>query len=135
MPDIYLHDRADSLTFRVAGDLTGVVAVELAQAWKTARSTSAHKRLIVDVANVVRVDAAAEDVMREMASAGADLISGSPLTDQLARRLTQRDPRPISDSSPGRLLLLWCRLRGCCRRAGDSVRQYLPCARMQRKRW
>ncbi len=116
MPDIYLHDAADSLTFRVAGELTGAIALELAQSWATARSTSAHKRLIVDLANVVSVDAAGENVMRQMASAGADLISGSPLTDSLARRLTHRDPHLIPDRSRGRFRALWCRLKGCVER-------------------
>lgn len=135
MLDVYLHDAPDLLKFRLAGELAGGGVPEVEQSWRTARSVSAHKRLMVDVTGVVAVDAGGERLIAEMAAAGAVFVTGSPFTDRLARRVTQREPKPLAGGNPGALRLFWCRLSRCCRAIQASSRPHLPCAALSRKIW
>lgn len=135
MASFYIHDGAQALTLQVLGALTTGAAAELEQAWLTARSTLAGRELLVDLGNVVSVDAGVETVLRRFAAHGARFITASRMTDTLAEEVSRRMPELLPALRPSVWDRLGCCLRTFCGVAKASLKRALRCEPMVRKIW
>ena len=66
MLTVYLHDSPESLRFRLVGDFAETAAIEFAQSWKTGASIRLGRRLVIDLANVGRVDETGRRVLQQL---------------------------------------------------------------------
>jgi len=135
MASFYIHDGAEALTLRIVGPLSKDAATELEQAWLTARSTLAGRELMVDLGDVVSVDADGQTLLRRLAGHGARFITTSRLTDALAEEASRRMPELLPAPRPSLWNRLACCLRTFCGVAKASVKRALPCAPIVRKLW
>jgi hypothetical protein len=112
MASFYIHDGAETLILRITGPLTKGAAAELEQAWLlTPRSTLAGWELMVDLGDVVSVDADGQTLLRRLAGHGARFITTSRLADALAEEASRRMPELLLAPRPS----LWNRLACCLR--------------------
>lgn len=109
MASFYIHDGAQALTLRIVGPLTKGEASELEQAWLTARSTLAGRKLMVELGDAVSVDADGQTLLRLLAGQGARFITASLLTDALAQEVSHRTPELLPN--PRRTMWNRCRPR------------------------
>jgi len=72
----YQHDAPATFRFVLFGDLAGASAVELEQAWTTAKSTMSGKRLIVDIAGLGSADETGLALLERFRDAGALFVVG-----------------------------------------------------------
>jgi hypothetical protein len=135
MASLYLHDGAQALTLRIVGPLTKSSAAEVEQAWLTARSTLGSRELMVDLSDVVSVDADGETLLRRLAGHGARFITATLQTDALAEELSLRMPELLPGQRGGVWSRLACCLKTFCGVAQASVRRALPCEPNARKLW
>lgn len=135
MLTVYLHDKAQSLTFRLIGELSGGDAAEVEQAWKTAAPTLGERDLVIDLSEVSSLDEDARVSLRRLAAQGARFITGSVLTDSAAAEVSGREPAQLPAAPAGVWRRLACSLMGCCRRAGSALHLRLPCAQRIRRVW
>ena len=135
MLNIYLHDQAHSLTFRLIGGLSGVEAGEVEQAWKTASPTLKSRELVIDLTEVTALDAGGREALRRLAVQGARFITASALSDSAAREASGRSPEALPMAYVGRWRRLACTVVGCCRAAGSGLRMCLPCMQRIRRLW
>jgi ABC-type transporter Mla MlaB component len=135
MASFYIHDGAEALTLRITGPLTKGAAAELEQVWLTAESTLANRELMVDLGDVVSVDADGRTLLRRLAGHGARFITTSRLTDTLAEEASRRMPELLPAPRPSLWHRLACCLRTFCGVAKASVKRALPCGPIVRKLW
>lgn len=135
MLSIYLHDQAQSLTFRLIGGLSGAEAAEVEQAWKTASPTLKNRELVIDLTEVTALDAGGRASLRRLAEQGARFITASTLTDSAAMEASGRSPAALPEAH----VVLWrrlaCSLASFCRLAGTALRLCLPCVQRIRRFW
>ena len=90
MLKITLHDSSHELRFKLEGRLAGPWVAELRQCWRTAASTTAGRRTVVDLDEVDFVCPDGESLLQEMHQEGVRLIAATPLpraiVDQIRRR-------------------------------------------------
>ncbi len=79
MLKITLHDSAPEFRFKLEGRLSGPWVLELHQCWKTAASTTQHRKTVTDLSDVDFVDAAGQSLLVEMHRAGVQLLAVTPL--------------------------------------------------------
>jgi hypothetical protein len=106
MVSFYIHDGAQALILQISGALTQGAAAELEQTWITARSTLAGRELLVDLGDVISVDADGQTVLRRLAGHGARFITASRLTEGLAAEVSRRMPELLPAPRPS----VWNRL-------------------------
>ena len=89
MLKITLHDSASEFRLRLEGRLAGLWVLELSQCWRTAASTTADRRTVVDLREVDFVDEEGMNLLRQMSAAGVKFLAATPLMkDTLARCAT-----------------------------------------------
>ena len=86
----YMHDRAASFRFHLAGALTGQDAKELEQCWTAASSTLGSRAFLVDITGVTAIDDAGRSLLMEWHSQGAQFIAESEWARSLAESITGR---------------------------------------------
>jgi anti-anti-sigma regulatory factor len=91
MLKITLHDSATEFRLKLEGRLAGAWVRELEQCWRTAASTTAGRRTVVDLADVDFVDPAGEIVLTEMHTSGVELVGETPLICSMLEQVYTRD--------------------------------------------
>jgi anti-anti-sigma regulatory factor len=91
MLKITLHDSADEFRLKLEGRLSGAWVKELELCWRTASSTTAGRRTVVDLADVDFVDDAGEEVLCQMHSEGVELLGETPLICAMLEQVCQRE--------------------------------------------
>jgi len=86
MLKITLHDSAGEFRLTLEGRLAGHWVRELELCWRTASSTTAGRRTVVDLAAVDFVDTAGEELLDSLYAEGADLVHGSRYTRRTVAR-------------------------------------------------
>jgi anti-anti-sigma regulatory factor len=79
MLKITLHDSAGEFRLNLEGRLAGAWVRELELCWRTASSTTAGRRTVVNLADVDFVDPAGETLLAAMHLEGAELMGETPL--------------------------------------------------------
>lgn len=79
MLKITLHDSAGEFRLNLEGRLAGAWVRELELCWRTASSTTAGRRTVVDLADVDFVDTAGEELLANLHSEGAELVGETSL--------------------------------------------------------
>jgi hypothetical protein len=79
MLKITIHDSADELSFHLEGKLSGLWVEELRQCWRTAQSTTAGRRTVLDLDDVDFVCGEGESLLEEMHQEGVRLIAATPV--------------------------------------------------------
>ena len=79
MLKITLHDSASEFRLNLEGRLAGPWVRELELCWRTASSTTAGRRNVVDLADVDFVDAAGEELLVSLHAQGVELLGDTPL--------------------------------------------------------
>ena len=67
----YLHDGSTSFRIQLLGTLTEADLPELSGCWRTARSSVAGRRLVIDSTGFERLDEAGRSWLEEMIAEGA----------------------------------------------------------------
>jgi anti-anti-sigma regulatory factor len=75
---MYLHDSAAMFRFVLKGELSGLRAQDLEQAWTTAQSTLNGRELVVDVSGLTGADESGVGLLARMRSEGARLTAALP---------------------------------------------------------
>jgi hypothetical protein len=132
---VYLHDEVHSLRFRLIGQFSGPDALDFERSWKTAVSTLSGRILLIDLSEINSTDPAGRQVLGRIAALGARFISGSTLSESLARDISGRNPGEL----PSPKLSLWrwirCRVACCCQAAQTSAAKCLGCWHGVRRIW
>ena len=108
MLKITLLDSAREIRLKLEGKLSDPWVAELRQCWRTAASTTAARRTVVDLHQVDFVCSEGECLLTEMFRAGVRLVAGTPfmrsLVDEIRRRArcgtVEEKPSETSDGSP-----------------------------------
>ena len=74
----YLHDDWDAFRIELSGPLSGQGARSVYQAWRTAISAAAARRLIIDITHVGEADKLGRALLRLWHRHGARIVAGSP---------------------------------------------------------
>jgi hypothetical protein len=135
MASIYVHDGVQALTLQIRGELTHGAAIELEQAWLTARSTLAGRGLVVDLSALVSAEGTGRAVLDRLASDGAMFITASSLTEALAEELSRRSPKLLPSARAGVWDRLACCIKTVCGRTKTSLKRTFPCGRIVRRIW
>ncbi len=72
---ITIEERDDQVIFRVEGKLTGPWVIELERCWRSTRDRATGKSFGVDLDGVDFIDDPGKALLKEMASAGVQLIA------------------------------------------------------------
>lgn len=132
---VYLHDEIESLRFRLIGSLSGPDAADFERSWRTAQSTLNGRLTVVDLSEVQSADEAGRQVLRRIASDGARFITGSAVSDALARDISMREPDELSSSKLSAWRMIQCWILNCCHGAQDVARRCQPCWQRARRIW
>jgi anti-anti-sigma regulatory factor len=87
MLKITLHDSASEFRLKLEGRLAGPWVGELEQCWRTASSTTAGRRTVVDLADVDFVDQSGQAVLTQMHAGGVELVGETPLICSMLEEL------------------------------------------------
>jgi hypothetical protein len=79
----YIHDRAESFRFDIAGNLSGNIVRQLERSWCAASSAIGNRPLVISLGNVTGIDASGRELLCKWREAGAQLVTGSPLARTL----------------------------------------------------
>ena len=93
-------DIADGQRWSLHGRLAGPWVEELRRCWRQARERAPLERAIVDLKEVTFIDEAAEELLGEMLSTGAEFISSGVANKHLLENLNNhsaREPRRAVD--------------------------------------
>jgi anti-anti-sigma regulatory factor len=103
--DMYLHDSATMFRFVVSGELSGLRAPDLEQAWTTAQSILNGKELVVDVSGLTGADEFGVELLSRMRESGARLTAASPpKSEKLLRSLGLSVAAPRGQCTRARVL-------------------------------
>jgi hypothetical protein len=89
MLKITLHDSAGEFRLNLEGRLAGPWVRELELCWRTASSTTAGRRTVVDLADVDFVDPAGEELLASLHTEGAELVGDTPLICAMLEQVCQ----------------------------------------------
>lgn len=84
---ITLHDSPNALTFRLEGKLIGPWAQEFERTWRTAASIRGGKPAIVDLTDVIFIDADGERALALVVHDGGEFKATAPLTKSIVQRV------------------------------------------------
>ncbi len=90
----YMHDGPRTFRFELSGNLAGIDAVRLEQAWRTASSTIAGKTLAVDLTFLTAADDQGRRLLESWWRAGAHFIANSDLSRNLIESITGQPYAP-----------------------------------------
>jgi hypothetical protein len=79
----YMHDGPTSFRFEIEGSLSGSVAMELEQSWRTASSVIGNRPLVIALGHVSRIDPCGRALLLAWHQAGAQFVAKSPLAKTL----------------------------------------------------
>ena len=85
---VTIYDSAVELRLHLEGRLAGAWVREAALCWKTAQSTVAERRVVVDLQDVAFVDAVGEQLLRATHHDGAELRAACPMMAHLIEEIT-----------------------------------------------
>lgn len=94
----YMHDGPRTFRFELSGNLAGIDAVRLNQAWRTASSTIAGKTLAIDLTFLTAADEQGRRVLESWCRAGAHFIANSALSRNLIESVTGQPYVPVGPS-------------------------------------
>jgi hypothetical protein len=89
MLKITLHDSAGECRLKLEGRLCGLWVQELEQCWKTASSTTHHRKTIVDLGEVDFVDLPGQHLLSEMYANGVKMEAVTPLICSVLKEICQ----------------------------------------------
>jgi len=107
----YLHDEWDAFRIELSGPLSGEGARSVYQAWRTALSVTAARRLVIDVTYVREADKVGRTLLRLWHRHGARIIAGSPESRALAESIVG-ETLPQAPAKPGFFERLSRKFRG-----------------------
>jgi len=87
MLKITIDDNAREVRLKLEGKLSRPWVAELRQCWRTAASTTAGRRVVVDLEQVDFVCPEGESLLTEMHQEGVRLIAATPLTRALVEEI------------------------------------------------
>jgi hypothetical protein len=87
MLKITLHDSARELRLKLEGKLSGPWVEELRQCWRTAASTTAGRRSVLDLDEVDFVCPEGESLLTEMHQQGVRLMAATPVTRAMVEEI------------------------------------------------
>ena len=90
MLKITLQDGARELRLKLEGRLSGPWVAELRQCWRTAASTTAGRRVAVDLDQVDFVSPEAESLLAEMHQEGVRLLAATPVAHGAVEEIRRR---------------------------------------------
>lgn len=67
----YIHDSCAELRLKLIGEMTEADIAELKGCWRTAKTTLAKRKLVLDLRSLRMIDESARDWLAEMSRAGA----------------------------------------------------------------
>lgn len=91
--DYYIHDSSDALRFELAGWLSKDTASDLEQAWRTASSMIAERRVVFDLSRLAGIDGSGQSVLGEWSCRGAVLGASS---HQARKRIQSMTNQPVA---------------------------------------
>jgi hypothetical protein len=103
MLKITLHDSARELRFKLEGKLNGLWVAELRQCWRTAASTTAGRRTVLELDEVDFVCAAGESLLAEMHQEGVRLMTATPMTRALVDEIRRRQRCATVEEKPSQV--------------------------------
>lgn len=89
MLKITIHDSPEIFRFQLEGKLAGAWVRELEQCWRTANSTTAGKRLVVDLTDTDFVDETGKRLLAEMHEHGANFVAVTPLISGVVAEISR----------------------------------------------
>lgn len=102
----YIHDRASSFRFKLAGALAGEDVAELEQCWNSASSTLANRAFVVDVSELSAIDEVGRELLSQWHKRGVEFVATSPWSRSLVESIIgySLQPAPADGASA----------RACC---------------------
>jgi hypothetical protein len=87
MLKITLHDSAGEFKLKLEGRLSGPWVKELEQVWRTASSTTAGRRTVIDLGEVDFVDPAGEALLARLHGEGLEIAAETPFIRSVVDRV------------------------------------------------
>lgn len=101
----YMHDRASSFRFKLAGALAGEDVTELEQCWSAASSTVADRAFVVDLSELSAVDEPGRELLSRWHKHGAEFIATSVWSRSLVESITGYPPVASPNKASARACL------------------------------
>jgi hypothetical protein len=119
----YIHDSCAALRLKLIGELTQGDIAELNGCWRTARTTLANRKLVLDLRSLKTVDATARDWLGAMAQEGACYLPEDFLATCVPGEYRPRAEADLQLRKPGLLSRLAALFRGASVPAESSTTQ------------
>lgn len=103
MLKITLLDSARELRFKLEGRLAGLWVEELRQCWRTASSTTAGRRTIVELDEVDFVCPEGESLLSDMHQEGVRLVAATPVTRCLVAEIRRHQRCATVEEKPAQI--------------------------------
>jgi anti-anti-sigma regulatory factor len=88
MLKITVYDAADQLRVALEGRLAGAWVCELEHCWHTARASSPHRKLLVDLTHVTFVDQAGRYLLQLMHHNGVHFVASGLMRQDILEPMT-----------------------------------------------
>jgi anti-anti-sigma regulatory factor len=91
---ITIHDEPDAVRLQLEGKVTGGLVSEFDRTWRSLAPSLGSKKLIVDLREVIHMDAEARGLLAEIhKKTGADFIANTPMAKYFADEARRRSKR------------------------------------------
>ena len=97
----YIHDSTDALRLKLIGELTQADVTELNGCWRTARTTVAKRKLVLDLRALITVDETGKQWLASMSAEGANYVPEDFLLTCVAGQHAPPFKAPAASRNPG----------------------------------